>query len=49
MRLEALKFLYDIQQACALLSSFIAGKTFDDYAGDGRFCLGRRATIDHRR
>jgi uncharacterized protein with HEPN domain len=34
MRLEALKHLYDMQQACRLLADFIAGKTFDDYASD---------------
>ena len=39
MRLEALKFLYDIKGACARLSSFIAGKTFDDFAGDALCAL----------
>jgi uncharacterized protein with HEPN domain len=28
------KYLYDIQQACALLTEFTAGKTFADYATD---------------
>jgi uncharacterized protein with HEPN domain len=47
MRLEALKFLYDIQQACALLSSFVAGKSFDDYAGNAllRSAVERQLTI----
>jgi uncharacterized protein with HEPN domain len=47
MRLEALKFLYDIKGACALLSSFIAGKTFDDFAGDALLRSGveRQLTI----
>jgi uncharacterized protein with HEPN domain len=47
MRLEALKFLYDIQQACALLSSFVAGKAFDDYTGDALLRSGveRQLTI----
>jgi uncharacterized protein with HEPN domain len=31
MRPEALKYLYDMQQACTLLVSFIAGKTIDEY------------------
>jgi uncharacterized protein with HEPN domain len=31
MRLEAKKYLYDIQQAAARVSEFIAGKQFDDY------------------
>jgi uncharacterized protein with HEPN domain len=34
MRLEALKYLYDVQKACRLLSSFVAGKTFEDYVAD---------------
>src|SRR5262245_8816102 len=34
MRLEALKHLYDMQQACGLLATFLAGKTFDDYESD---------------
>ena len=31
---EVRKYLYDISQACRLLSGFTAGKTFDDYAAD---------------
>ena len=31
MRLEAKKFLYDIQQAAQLLSEFAEGQSFDDY------------------
>ena len=31
MRREALKNLLDIQQACGLLASFVAGKTYEDY------------------
>jgi uncharacterized protein with HEPN domain len=34
MQPESLKFLFDIQRACRLLSSFVAGKTFEDYVGD---------------
>ena len=31
MRLEAKKYLYDMQQAASLLEQFTAGKTFADY------------------
>jgi uncharacterized protein with HEPN domain len=31
MRLEAKKYLYDIQQASARVSEFTAGKRFEDY------------------
>lgn len=31
MRLEALKYLYDIQRAAGLLSEFVRGKTYADY------------------
>ena len=31
MQLESLKFLYDMEHACVLLSSFLVGKTFADY------------------
>lgn len=34
MRLEARKYLFDIQQACGLIALFTAGRTFEDYAGD---------------
>ena len=34
MRLEALKHLYDMRQACGLLADFTAGKTFDDYSAE---------------
>ena len=34
MRLEARKYLYDIQRAAALLTEFTVGKTFADYARD---------------
>jgi uncharacterized protein with HEPN domain len=34
MRLEAKKYLYDIQQAVRLLTAFTAGKDFEDYAAD---------------
>jgi uncharacterized protein with HEPN domain len=34
MRLEARKYLFDIQRAAALLTEFTAGKTFDNYAQD---------------
>lgn len=35
MRLEARKYLYDIQQAATLLAQFTAGKNFADYTGNG--------------
>jgi uncharacterized protein with HEPN domain len=31
MQLEVLKYLYDMEQACGLLSSFLEGETFADY------------------
>lgn len=31
MRLEVLKYLFDIQEACQLITEFTAGQTFDDY------------------
>jgi uncharacterized protein with HEPN domain len=31
MQLEVLKYLYDMEQACRLLSSFLEGETFVDY------------------
>ncbi len=31
MQPEAKKYLYDIEQACAALMSFVEGKTLDDY------------------
>ena len=34
MRLEARKYLYDIQRAVGLLREFTDGKTFADYEGD---------------
>ena len=34
MRLEAKKYLFDMQQAAALLSQFTAGKEFADYDSD---------------
>ena len=34
MRLEARKYLYDIQRAAELLRKFTSGKTFADYEGD---------------
>lgn len=34
MRLEAKKYLYDIQQAADLLHAFTAGKTLADYQAD---------------
>ena len=34
MRLEAKKYLYDMQQAAALLSEFTAGKDFAAYVSD---------------
>ncbi len=32
--LEVRKYLYDILQACDLVTEFTEGKTFDDYAAD---------------
>jgi len=34
MRIEALKSLYDMQQACQLMVAFLAGKTLSDYESD---------------
>ncbi len=34
MKLEARKFLYDIQTACDAIEQFIAGKSLDDYEDD---------------
>jgi uncharacterized protein with HEPN domain len=34
MQPEALKFLYDIQQACELIERFTAGKSADDFRSD---------------
>ncbi|SPE29443.1 conserved hypothetical protein [Acidobacteriia bacterium SbA2] len=34
MRLEAKKYLYDIQQAAERLAEFTAGKRFEDYRGN---------------
>jgi uncharacterized protein with HEPN domain len=34
MRLEARKYLFDIQQALGALQEFIGEKSFQDYAGD---------------
>jgi hypothetical protein len=34
MRLEARKYLYDIQRALTLLAEFTGGKTLADYAAD---------------
>jgi uncharacterized protein with HEPN domain len=47
MRLEALKYLYDIQQACGLLTQSVAGKTFADYSSDALLRSGveRQFTI----
>jgi uncharacterized protein with HEPN domain len=44
MRLEARKYLYDIQQAAALLAQFTAGKKFADYAGDAML----RAAVERK-
>jgi uncharacterized protein with HEPN domain len=47
MRPEALKYLYDMQQACGLLASFVAGKTFDEYTANSLLRSGveRQLTI----
>jgi uncharacterized protein with HEPN domain len=47
MRPEALKYLYDMQQACRLLAGFVAGKSFEEYAADALLRSGveRQLTI----
>jgi uncharacterized protein with HEPN domain len=47
MRLEALKHLYDMQQGCRPLATFLAGKTFDEYSADVllRSAVERQLTI----
>ena len=50
MRLEARKYLYDIQRAVALLREFTAGKTFADYERAAMLRAAVEAGIrDHRR
>ena len=34
MRLEARKYLYDVNSACGLIEEFIAGKSLEDYEND---------------
>lgn len=34
MRLEVLKFLYDVRKAAGALTQFVAGRTLDDYESD---------------
>jgi uncharacterized protein with HEPN domain len=34
MRLEARKYLFDMQQAAELIDRFTTGRTFEDYAAD---------------
>ncbi len=38
MRLEAKKYLYDVQQAAARISEFTSGKQFEDYRGNPMLC-----------
>ena len=47
MRIEALKYLYDIRQAAVLLDVFLVGKTFADYQRDAmlRAAVEREFTI----
>ncbi len=47
MRIEALKYLYDMQQACRLMAAFLAGRSFDDYSTDPllRSAVERQLTI----
>jgi uncharacterized protein with HEPN domain len=45
MRLEAKKYLFDIQRAAALLTEFTAGKTFADYSRDAML---RAAVVSSR-
>jgi uncharacterized protein with HEPN domain len=44
MRLEAKKYLLDIQQAVELLTQFTAGKRFADYEGDAML----RAAVERK-
>ena len=41
MRLDAKKYLYDIQQAAARIAQFTAGKGFDDYESDAMLRVDR--------
>jgi uncharacterized protein with HEPN domain len=34
MRLEAKKYLFDIQRAASLITEFVSGKGFEDYRAD---------------
>ena len=47
MRLEARKYLFDIQRAAALVREFTGGKTFADYEADAmlRSAVGRQFEI----
>ena len=47
MRPEALKFLYDVLQACDLLNEFTEGKSFENYVNDVllRSAVERQFTI----
>ena len=47
MRLEARKYLFDIQEAASLASKFTNGKTFQDYQSDPmlRFAVERAFSI----
>ena len=47
MRIEALKYLYDIRQAAVLVDVFLAGKTLADYRRDAmlRAAVEREFTI----
>lgn len=44
MRLEAKKYLYDIQQAAGLIAAFTAGKQFADYASEAML----RAAVERK-
>jgi uncharacterized protein with HEPN domain len=47
MRLEARKYLYDIQEAASLAAGFTAGRSFSDYQSDPmlRFAVERAFSI----
>jgi uncharacterized protein with HEPN domain len=47
MRPEALKYLYDMEQACKLLASFVVDKTFEEYTANALLRSGveRQLTI----
>lgn len=49
MQLEAKKYLYDMQQAAALLTNFTSGKSFEDHTNDPMQSGDRTPVRDHWR